>query len=368
MISPDANLPFLAALRCLGPHDHVCSIYETAAERYAVAIPFFRIGLDRAEKCIYIADTGMVDDAAAAMRAAGIDVEGALRSGALLLATKESTYLRHGPFDPERILASLDEAARAAVADGFTALRAAAETEWLIPGGPSLEGQMEYESRLTGALANCWALALCQYDRRRLPAELILDVLHTHPIVIYRGTVCRNLYYFTPPEEFLAEDRAAREVERLLNTIREYGHGGREPAIQSSAAAARGGVSEAEPKKCTVLVVDDEEYAREFMQDSLKRAGYRALGAADGDQALRILRADRRISLVLLDLIMPVRSGDVVLDDIARERPDVAVLVTSGHSEEMARRLIATGARRAFIQKPYTAAELVRKVGSVLAG
>jgi CheY-like chemotaxis protein len=139
--------------------------------------------------------------------------------------------------------------------------------------------------------------------------------------------------------------------------------------------AARDAVSETKLKTETkpgkgraVLVVDDEEYVREFMQDSLERAGYRVVTAEGGEQALRVLRSNPEIRLILLDLIMPVRSGDAILGDIARERPDVAVLVTSGYGEEEARRLIATYPRRAFIRKPYTAEELARKVSAVLDG
>ena len=58
----------IAALEQLGPHDHFCSIYESPREHYAVAIPFMRIGLDRDEKCIYIADDGTVGDVREAMQ------------------------------------------------------------------------------------------------------------------------------------------------------------------------------------------------------------------------------------------------------------------------------------------------------------
>src|SRR6202030_4031428 len=50
--------------------------------------------------------------------------------------------------------------------------------------------------------------------------EQILDVIRTHPTVIYRGVVCRNMYH-VPPDEFLGTNRTAREAERLLTTIRE---------------------------------------------------------------------------------------------------------------------------------------------------
>jgi hypothetical protein len=98
--------PLIAALEQLAPHDHLCSIYDSPQEHYAVAIPFIRIGLDRGEKCIYIADDGTVGDVRQAMQSEGIDVERAIASKALVLATKEQAYLEHGSFDPDWMLPS----------------------------------------------------------------------------------------------------------------------------------------------------------------------------------------------------------------------------------------------------------------------
>src|SRR5712691_9218100 len=74
--------------------------------------------------------------------------------------------------------------------------------------------------RLTQVLEGLNCFALCQYDRKRLPPEAVSDVIRTHPTVIYRGVVCRNMYH-VPPDEFLATNQPAREAERLLTTIRE---------------------------------------------------------------------------------------------------------------------------------------------------
>jgi signal transduction histidine kinase len=215
--------PLIAALEQLGPHDHFCSIYESPQEHYAVAIPFIRIGLDRGEKCIYIADDDTVGDVRQAMQSEGIDVDRAIASKALVLATKEQAYLEHGSFHPDWMFTFWREATQLAMSEGFSALRATGETEWVLRGGRGLERWMEYESRLTHTLSESNCSALCQYNRRLFPPELILDVIRTHPMVVYGSTVCRNLYY-VPPDEFLGTNQTAREVERLLTNIREREH------------------------------------------------------------------------------------------------------------------------------------------------
>jgi len=61
-IRPAQSTPLIAALERLGPRDRLCSIYESQQEHFAVAVSFIRIGLDRGEKCVYIADNGSLGD------------------------------------------------------------------------------------------------------------------------------------------------------------------------------------------------------------------------------------------------------------------------------------------------------------------
>jgi len=213
-------IPLLTALEQLTPPDHLCSIYESAEEHLAVAVPFIKIGLDRGEKCLYIADDGTEAVVRDAMYAGGIDVERAIATDSLVLGNKEAAYLKHGSFNPQWMFTFWADATAEAIGQGFSALRATGETEWVVRGAPGLERWIEYESRLAHTLAHHRCLALCQYNRRLFPPDLILNVLRTHPTVVYRGVVCRNMYY-VPPDELLGTNQTAREVERLLTTIRE---------------------------------------------------------------------------------------------------------------------------------------------------
>jgi PAS domain S-box-containing protein len=215
---PAHATPLLTVLEQLTPPEHLCSIYESREEHYTAAIPFIRIGLERGEKCIYVADDGTEPVVREAMSAHGIDVERAIAIGSLVLETKETAYLRPGSFDPKWMFRFWAEATAAAVSQGFSALRVTGETEWVSRGAAGLERWMEYETRLPDALADLKCLALCQYNRRIFPPELLLEIIRTHPTVIYRGVVCRNMYH-VPPDELIGPNQAEREVDRLLANL-----------------------------------------------------------------------------------------------------------------------------------------------------
>jgi signal transduction histidine kinase len=214
------DTPLLTALEQAAPHDHLSLVYEGSEDHYAVAVPFIQIGLDRGEKCIYIADDGTEVAVRNAMSEQGIDVEQAIATRSLVLETKDGAFLKKGSFDPDRMPAFWEEVTSEAVRQGFSALRATGETDWLIGGSKGVDRWIEYESRLTQVLASLNCFALCQYNLHLLPSELVRDVIRTHPTIIYRGVACPNMYY-VPPDEFLGTNQTAREVERLLTTIRE---------------------------------------------------------------------------------------------------------------------------------------------------
>jgi PAS domain S-box-containing protein len=116
----------------------------------------------------------------------------------------------------------------------------------------------------------------------------------------------------------------------------------------------------------TVLVVDDELIVRNLARHSLEKYGYRVLVAEDGRQALDLFsRHTESISLVVLDMAMPGMGGDEVLREMRSIRPDTKVLASSGYSEADARERFGEGVAH-FLQKPYTAKQLVAAIASTL--
>jgi two-component system cell cycle sensor histidine kinase/response regulator CckA len=101
---------------------------------------------------------------------------------------------------------------------------------------------------------------------------------------------------------------------------------------------------------------------RYMMKRELEATGYHVLEAGSTAEALNIILNTRQISLVLADVIMPGQSGRELADQIAKLRPGIPVLFTSGYTDgEIERRgLLEPGA--AFLQKPVTPDALIRAV------
>jgi PAS domain S-box-containing protein len=216
-----SETPLLRGLKRLGPHQHLCLIYETDDERLASVIPFLKMGLDQGNQCVYLANDTAIEDVRRSFHAEGVDVESCFRSKALQVLYAPTVYVPDGPFVPDRMIQFLNRSAEACAAAGFTAFRAVGEMTWALDEGADLDRLIEYEAKLnTDFFLRQRALALCMYDARRFRPDVIRAMIKTHPLVVYGGLVCDNPFY-VPPEEFLTPTRPP-QVARLLDRLHEH--------------------------------------------------------------------------------------------------------------------------------------------------
>ena len=119
--------------------------------------------------------------------------------------------------------------------------------------------------------------------------------------------------------------------------------------------------------KGVVMVVDDEVIVRQMARTALERQGYEVVLAAGGREAIELFQQNPAdFSLVVLDLTMPGMSGAQVLPELLRTRPDVPVLITSGHNESQARQIFAGQKLAGFLQKPFSSHALVSRISATL--
>jgi DNA-binding NtrC family response regulator len=116
-----------------------------------------------------------------------------------------------------------------------------------------------------------------------------------------------------------------------------------------------------------VLLVEDEAGVRLLSKRILENAGYRVLESANGDDAERVFaqHADS-IDLLVTDVVMPGCGGPELLSRLQHRSPAVRVLYMSGYTEQSAAHKAGIDRGTPFVQKPFTAAELVRHVREVL--
>jgi len=122
-----------------------------------------------------------------------------------------------------------------------------------------------------------------------------------------------------------------------------------------------------ETRGYTILIVEDEDTLRQACSDVLDAFGYRVLLAANGEEAVQVVRAQgEQIDCVLLDLTMPGMNGAAAYAQMRKIKPDLRVLVTSGHDVEDALRHFPKGSAFEYIQKPYSIYELHRRLQELL--
>jgi two-component system, OmpR family, alkaline phosphatase synthesis response regulator PhoP len=113
-----------------------------------------------------------------------------------------------------------------------------------------------------------------------------------------------------------------------------------------------------------ILIVDDDRQIVEVMAACLTGEGYAVTRAYDGDEGLR-LALETRPDLILLDLVLPKRSG---LDIVRALRPqsNVPVVIVSARDSETDRTVGLELGADDYVTKPFSSRELVARIGAVL--
>jgi PAS domain S-box-containing protein len=118
-----------------------------------------------------------------------------------------------------------------------------------------------------------------------------------------------------------------------------------------------------------ILVIDDEPDIRELCKDMLEPLGYAVLLAGSGSDGINLFRTMKdRISLVIVDMIMPKMGGSEVFQALKTIKPDIKIILCSGYSHEGFSgidKLLKSGAA-GFVQKPFTRHSIAQAIKKAL--
>ncbi len=115
-----------------------------------------------------------------------------------------------------------------------------------------------------------------------------------------------------------------------------------------------------------ILIAEDERPIAKAIELKLKGAGYEAVVVNDGEAALRILE-EQKFDLIMLDLVMPKKTGFDVLEDLKEKGDKTPVIVTSNLSqEEDLKKSKELGVVDYFVKSDTPLVEIIQKVSNYL--
>jgi DNA-binding CsgD family transcriptional regulator len=174
--SPGPNMPYPAVLTRVSHGSHVCAFYETADDLLDLVLPFFRVGLDQGEVCVWMMPDGIIEDEAK------IRVSEAVVERGLEFHPARDLYLRRGRFDRDPVMRFLDQKAQQAVASNHSGARISGDAFWLKQN--DWNTFLEYESDLNSMIANKPTTLLCTYPFTVSKAGDVFDTIRAHQFAV----------------------------------------------------------------------------------------------------------------------------------------------------------------------------------------
>jgi two-component system cell cycle sensor histidine kinase/response regulator CckA len=118
----------------------------------------------------------------------------------------------------------------------------------------------------------------------------------------------------------------------------------------------------------SVLVVDDEDLVRKFVERVLREAGYQTATASDGPEALEVAAKLESFDILVTDVMMPQMTGDELARRLRLTTPALKVLYLTGFSDRLFKEKVTLWADEAFLDKPCSVKGLLQAVSLLLFG
>jgi CheY-like chemotaxis protein len=154
--------------------------------------------------------------------------------------------------------------------------------------------------------------------------------------------------------------------EEIFNVDLDNAHALKHPPVQPGRYARS--EAHSEPDGQTILLVEDEAMISSNVRECLQQMGYQVVEARNGEAALEVCeQLHGKIDLVLSDLVMPGMAGYELARQLAQRYPAIRLLFMSGYSDDVGARRDILLQGSAFLQKPFSVADLSSAIHEALA-
>jgi signal transduction histidine kinase len=164
----------------------MCHFYKNDEDLVGTLVPYFKAGLDRNERCLWITSGPVrVEDARSALRGVVPRVEKQMAAGQMEIYDFRDWYAKLGRFESTDVIARWIGFEEQALASGYAGLRLTGNTIW-IADKETWDRFIQYEEALNHVFPSRSVLALCSYSTERCGCESVFDVVKNHQVAIVR--------------------------------------------------------------------------------------------------------------------------------------------------------------------------------------
>ena len=125
-------------------------------------------------------------------------------------------------------------------------------------------------------------------------------------------------------------------------------------------------MTKGEERPPAVLIVEDEDRMRTFVEEAFRELGFDVVSASNGLAGLRLLDSHSDVALLFTDVVMPDMNGRKLADEALRRRPSLRVIFTTGFSRNAVIHNGVLDKDVSFLAKPFTLDQLTAKVRDVM--
>ncbi|KPJ64086.1 hypothetical protein AMK68_02345 [candidate division KD3-62 bacterium DG_56] len=180
---------------------HICAVYDNRSQLMDILVPFIACGLDNRELCVVVGDDALMADVRRALSERGMNPDRYVIGEQLLFLTAIDHYYAESRFNVERLVRAVDDLMELVISQGFQSARVAGDNTPVMDHiVQSLGDWVQYEARLNVGLRGKSVVALCIYNQRRTPGQVMTTMLKTHPLVVMDGVIHENPFYQEPDQ------------------------------------------------------------------------------------------------------------------------------------------------------------------------
>jgi DNA-binding NarL/FixJ family response regulator len=205
---------------------HVCMFYDSTDDLLDALVPFFKIGTENSELCLWCPPRAVtVEEARMALRRHLPHFDRHLAAGNIEIISNRELYLLGDRFDVTRTLSKLAEIMRDAMAKGYKGLRASGDASWIKD--TQFKDFCEYEHALTKALKGNPMMALCTYPIKMSKAKAASEVAQAHHLtVVRRNGDCKHAapatasdHSLTPHANLVISELLSPRQQKVINLM-----------------------------------------------------------------------------------------------------------------------------------------------------